>query len=165
LKQQLRSIKKDFVSVNDYILKIKTISHALVAISEPLSDKDLLLAILNGLDHDYETMVSLIIYQMDDINLEKVQYLLLMHGQRLAAKNLSVSSVNFDYVASSSMNVNVASYWSRNGNGFGNNRGGFMPRGGNYQNRGGRSRGRSGGRRIYCQLCGKPGHFVDKCFH
>ena len=60
-------------------------------------------------------MVSLITYQMDDINLEKVQYLLLMHGQRLAAKNLSVSFVNFNYVASSSMNVNVSSYWSRNG--------------------------------------------------
>jgi len=37
--------------VNDYILKIKTIGHALAAIGEPLNDKDLLLAILNGLDY------------------------------------------------------------------------------------------------------------------
>ena len=32
-------------------------------------------------------------------------------------------------------------------------------------NRGGRGRGRSSARRIYCQLCGKPRHFVDKCYH
>jgi len=81
LKQKLRSIEKDDLSINGYILKIKTISHALAAIEEPLTDKDLLLAILNGLDQDYETVVSLITYQMDDIDLEKFQYLLLMHDK------------------------------------------------------------------------------------
>lgn len=86
LKQQLRSIKKDSLSVNDYILKIKTIGHALTTIGEPLGDKDLLLAILNGLDHDYETIISLITYQMDEINIKKVQYLLLMHEQRLVVR-------------------------------------------------------------------------------
>ena len=39
-------------------MRIKTIAHALAAIGEPLGDKDLLLAILNGLDHDYETVLS-----------------------------------------------------------------------------------------------------------
>ena len=50
---------------------------------ESRHDKDLLLAILNGLDHEYETVVSLITYQMDEIDLEKIQYLL-MHEQRLS---------------------------------------------------------------------------------
>ena len=77
---------------------------------------------------------------MDDINLEEVQYLLLMHEQRLAAKNISMSfALNFDTAASSSMYVNVASYWSKNGNGSVHNRGGFTPRGGGYMNRGGRA--------------------------
>ena len=40
---------KDSLFVNDYILKIKTIRHAFATIGEPLNDKDLLLAILNGL--------------------------------------------------------------------------------------------------------------------
>ena len=57
LKQKLRLIK-DELSINDYILKIKTISHALAAIGEPLTDKDLLLIILSGLDQDYESVVS-----------------------------------------------------------------------------------------------------------
>lgn len=96
LKQQLRLVKKDSLSINDYILKIKTIGHALAAIGESLSDKDLLLAILNRLDHEYETIVSLITYQMNKIDLEKMQYLLLMHEQQLNSKNLSQSSVHLN---------------------------------------------------------------------
>ena len=72
MKQQLRFIKKDSLSVNDYILKIKMVGHALAAIGEPLNDKDLLLAILNRLDQEYDTVVSLVTYQMDDIDLEKM---------------------------------------------------------------------------------------------
>ena len=55
-------MKKDSLSINNYILKIKTIGHALATIGEPLNDKKLLLAILNGLDQDYEIVVSLIMY-------------------------------------------------------------------------------------------------------
>ena len=65
-------MKKDSLSINDYILKIKTAGHALAAIGEPLNDKELLLAILNGLDQEYETVLSLITYQMDEIDLKKV---------------------------------------------------------------------------------------------
>jgi len=119
LKQQLRSIKKDALSVNDYILKIKTIGHTLATIGEPLNDKDLLLAILNGLNQDYETVVSLITYQMDEINLEKVQYLLSMHEQKLLVKNSPQSSISFD-----SMHVNVAFVPTQN-NSFDKNRGNY----------------------------------------
>lgn len=91
-----------------------------------------MLVISNGLDHDYEIVVSLIIDHMDEINLEKVQYLLLMHEQRLATKNSSdfSSFVNCDSAATPSMNVNVASYGSRFGSGYINNRGSYMNRGG-----------------------------------
>ena len=84
--------------------------------------------------------------------------------QRLMSKNFVDSTgdssfVNFDYA----INVNVATHGGRSGNGFVNNtRGGYMSRGGGFVNRGGRGRGRFGGRRVYCQLCGKPSHFVDK---
>jgi len=145
------------LSINDYILKLKTSGHSLAAIGKPLTDKDLLLAILNGLDHDYETVVSLITYQMDEIDLEKVQYLLLMHEQRLSVKNLiSASSLN------SVMHANVASSNSQNNTGFGeSNRGGYLVGGNNFMNRGGRGRGRASNRQFFCQLCGKPDHFVD----
>jgi len=100
---------------------------------------------------------------MDEINIEKVQYLLLMHEQRLAVKNTSSSSVfGLDFV-----HANLASQWSRNGNGSNRwgflNIGGSIPRGGGL--RGGRGRGRPFGRRICHQLCGKPSHFMDRCYH
>ena len=95
----------------------------------------MLLAILNGLDQDYEIVVSLITYQMDDIDLEKVHYLLLMHEQRLSVKN---SSLSFDSM-NSIMHANVVSFSTWNNTGFGdNNRGGYSLRGNNYMNRGGR---------------------------
>jgi len=69
----------------------------LAAIGEPISDKDLLLAILSGLDSDYETIVSLITYQMNNINTRDGSILLLMHEQRLFVKNSSSSSsLNFE---------------------------------------------------------------------
>jgi len=162
LKEQLRLIRKDSLSVSDYILKIKTIRLSLAAIGESLSDKDVLLAILNGLDHEYETIVSLVTYQMDEIDLEKMQYLLMMHEQHLNSKNMAQASVNFESVMSNPINVNMTSIAPRNGN---NSREGFKQKGGGYLQRGGKGRGRTSNRRFYCQLCGKPGHLVDKCYH
>jgi len=116
--------------VNDFILKIKVISHSLAVIGEPINDKDLLMSILHGLGEDYDT-VSLIIYKMDDINLEKVQYLLLMHEQSLATKNVvnMLLANAFDIVV---VNVNFASHVNRVSNGT-TSPGGFLGRnGGNF---------------------------------
>ena len=112
--------------MNDYLLKIKTIGHSLIAVGDPISDKDLLLAILNGLGADYDNVIRLITYQMDEINIDKVQYLLLMHEQRLSTKNVyQVSTVsNFE---NAMMSVNFASQTTRGGR----NSAGF--RGGNYK--------------------------------
>ena len=133
----------------------------MAAIGEPLNDKDLLLAILNELDQEYDTVVSLITYQMDDIDLENEQFLLLMHEQRLSVKNAPNPIGNFDSV--SSMHVNVASVPTTQNNSFGNsNRGGYNQRGNGFVNRGGgKGRGRSYNKRVYCQLCRKSRHFVD----
>jgi len=72
LKQQLKSVKKNDLSVNDYLLKIKTIGHFLAAVGDLINDKDLLMAILNGLGDDYDNVIGLIAYQMDEINIDKV---------------------------------------------------------------------------------------------
>ena len=53
--------------------------------------------------------MSLVTYQMDDIDLEKVQYLLLMHEQRLSAKNQPLTTLNFD--VSAPLSANMASYY------------------------------------------------------
>ena len=89
---------------------------------------------MNGLDHEYETVVNIITYQMDEIDLEKVQYLLLMHEQRFASKNMPQSSLNFESVMTAPMHVNMTSYMPLNGN----SRGSFVKRGGGYMNREGK---------------------------
>ena len=65
------------------------------------------------------------------------------------------------------MHVNVASVPTTQNNNFGNNnRGGFYPSMNGFVNRGGgRGRGRSYNKIVYCQLCRKLGHFVDRCYH
>lgn len=144
--------------MNDYLLKIKTIGHSLAAIGDPISDKDLLMAILNGLGDDYDNVIGLITYQMGEINIDKVQYLLLMHEQRLLTKTAShVSTVN--NFENATMSVNFTSQIVRGGR----NSIGF--RGGNYKGGNNRGRGRFSSKRFYCQLCGKPGHFADCCYH
>ena len=46
LKQQLWSVKKHPLSINDYILRIKTIAHALATIGKPLGEKGLVIVYL-----------------------------------------------------------------------------------------------------------------------
>ena len=135
------------MSINDYVLKLKTISHSLAAIGEPLNDNELLLAILNGLDQDFDTIVRLITYQMDDIDLEKVQYLLLMHEQQLVVKNVPPPIHQFDSLHSS-MSVNMAShsFGASNTGNVGYNQGGYSSQGGGSSFREGRGRGRSSNR-------------------
>jgi len=70
--KQLRFVKKNDLSVNDYLLKIKTIGHSLATIGDPISDQDLLMATLNGLGDDYDNVIGLTTYQMDEINIDKV---------------------------------------------------------------------------------------------
>jgi len=92
---------------------------------------------------------------MDDIDLEKVQYLLLMHDLRLTSKNLSHSSINVESMMPSSMHVNITAYTPRDAGKFMNNRNSFAQNRGGYVNREGRGQGRQSGRRICCQLCAR----------
>ena len=69
----------------------------------------------------------------------------------------------------SSMLANVV---SRNAGNFSNtneNRGGYTSRGDGYGGHGnwggGKGQGRAPGRKFYWQLCGKLGHFADRCYH
>ena len=62
---------------------------------------------------------------MDDIDLEKVQYLLLIHEQRLSTKNQPLTTLSFDHVTSP-LHANVASSSSAQNNGDSNFPRGFI---------------------------------------
>ncbi|MCO5590494.1 hypothetical protein L7F22_044464 [Adiantum nelumboides] len=52
LKNELNNMKKDTLSVNDYVLKIKQVLDALGSIGAPPEDDDLVFIVLNGLNDD-----------------------------------------------------------------------------------------------------------------
>jgi len=87
------------------------------------------MTILHGLYEDYDMVVGLITYQMDENDLEKVQYLLMMHEQRLATKNMNMSNTVHKFDSVATMNVNYAPQLTRNSI-VNTSRGGFPNRGG-----------------------------------
>ncbi|KAL5758381.1 hypothetical protein ACOSP7_020992 [Xanthoceras sorbifolium] len=148
LKPQLQTIKKGSYSVSDFVLKIKNIGDALLAAGEEVSKCDLLLSFMHGVGHEYDAVVVLISSQRSTMSLEEAQFLLLMHEQRIEELN---SPNNFGGPA--------ANYAANNTKG--GSPGGFNRHGSRGRGRGGRF----GGRKLYCQLCTKPGHHAFKCYH
>ena len=55
---QLQSLKKEGMSTLDYIQKIKKLCNSLAAIGEPVSRKDRLIYMFNGLDSKYNTFFT-----------------------------------------------------------------------------------------------------------
>ncbi|KAL5803915.1 hypothetical protein ACOSQ3_030715 [Xanthoceras sorbifolium] len=148
LRQQLQTIKKGSHSVSDFVLKIKNIGDALSAAGEEVSERDLLLSLIHGVGHEYDSVVVLISSQRSTMSLEEAQFLLLMHEQIIEELN---SPTGFG-----GPTANYAANSIRGGNSGGYNRHGSRGKG-----RGGRF----GGRKLYCQLCTKPGHHAFQCFH
>ncbi|KAL5780818.1 hypothetical protein ACOSQ2_011555 [Xanthoceras sorbifolium] len=152
LRQQLQTIRKGSHSISDFVLKIKNIGYALFTVGEEVSERDLLLSLMHGVGHEYDAVVVLISFQRMTMSLEEAQFQLLMHEQRIEQLN---SPNNFEGISAN----------------FGANNAGDRrdQRGGSNDNRGGKRgrgrRGRFGGRKLYYQLCTKPGDQAFQCFH
>ncbi|KAL5854653.1 hypothetical protein ACOSQ4_004455 [Xanthoceras sorbifolium] len=153
LRQQLQSIKKGSDSISDFVLKLKNIGDVLLEAGEDVSERDLLLALMNGVGHEYDSVVVLISSQQHTMPLDDARFLFLMHEQRIESLNVHAPTAHF---ASNNNSYNNRSNANREGN-SGNYRGN-RPRG-----RGGRFPSRGGGK-IHCQLCSKPGHGALQCY-
>ncbi|KAL5822841.1 hypothetical protein ACOSQ4_020741 [Xanthoceras sorbifolium] len=160
LKQQLQNIKKGTLFISDFIMKIGTIGDALITAGHEVSDYDMILSILNGLDyHEYDPVVVLISSQAKTMNVQDVQYLLMLHEQRI--EQLNTSSV---IDVSSGVSANFVTHFDGGGRGY-QGRGSRQQRGSNF--RGGRGRCRGGrwnAQKLHCQLCQKPGHSALQCY-
>ncbi|KAL5745830.1 hypothetical protein ACOSP7_026976 [Xanthoceras sorbifolium] len=142
---------KGSMSISDYIMKIKAVGDALETAGHTITDADLVLSVFSGLRHEYDSMVVLVSHQSKTMNLQDVEYLLMLYEQRIEQLNTS-----------SQIEVHVASAnFASNSDGDRNQRGdGTQSRGNNR----GRERGHKGGKwnnqKLRCQLCRKPGHLV-----
>ncbi|KAK9105319.1 hypothetical protein Scep_022163 [Stephania cephalantha] len=144
LKQHLQTIKKENLSVSDYMLKIKTIGDGIRASGQNVDDIELISAALNGLGHEYDPVVVLVSHNIKNMHLQDVQYSLMIHEQRIEQFN-HVFQLNFPGL---SANVENQRFVSQNDGGF------------NHSNRNGGNKGKGkwNNQKIYCQLCQKPGH-------
>lgn len=83
LRSQLQQIKKDGLTISYYFAQIKDVAYQFSAIGEPLSYRDHLGYILEGLGTEYNAFVTSIHNQMDRPSLADVWSLLLAYEAKL----------------------------------------------------------------------------------
>ncbi|KAL5834518.1 hypothetical protein ACOSQ4_014015 [Xanthoceras sorbifolium] len=156
LRQQLQQIKKGGDSISEFVMKIKNIGDALMEAREEVPDRDLILALMGGVGHEYDAVVVMISSQHRTMSLEDAQFSFLMHEQHIDQLNtvaqLNISGASTHFAANQAGNYDKKGQRNGGNSGSGNRGNG---RGRNGQ-RGGRYR--RSNQRIYCQLCSKPGH-------
>ncbi|KAL4325754.1 hypothetical protein GQ457_11G003440 [Hibiscus cannabinus] len=147
LHYKLRSIKKGDLSMRAYVAKVKEICNALASCRSPISDLETIATILNGLSIEYQPFVAVITASREPFTLDAAISVLFDAEMQLNSYN-SLSDV------SPALNVvQVSTGKSNEGNAS-------RP----YRQFSG-GRGKSGRMRLQCQLCGKLGHLVDRCWH
>nr|KYP47652.1 Retrovirus-related Pol polyprotein from transposon TNT 1-94 [Cajanus cajan]KYP75240.1 Retrovirus-related Pol polyprotein from transposon TNT 1-94 [Cajanus cajan] len=163
LRGDLRGTTLDNRSISDYLLCIQTLVDALTAIGNPVSPKEHLDIVLEGLLEEYESTVSLISNRFDELTIEEVETLLLAHESRLEKfkKKLEISS------SSNSSPLPPQADLTHQDSQFPSSRGGRpgarYGRGGRSNNRYGHGRGRFAG--AQCQVCHRYGHIASSCYY
>lgn len=76
-------MKKGSSTVAEFVLKVKNIGDNLKSAGDTITDRDLLLSVVNGVGHEFDAVVVLITSQQNTMSLHVAQYLLMLHEQRL----------------------------------------------------------------------------------
>lgn len=153
LKTEFHSSRKGSMKMEEYLVKMKSLADSLKLTGSPISNSDLIIQTLAGLDSDYNALVVQL-SDKNDLTWVDLQAQLLTFESRLEQLN-SFSNMNLG------PSENVATKFDQKGN-RSHTRGGW---GGNN------SRGRRGGRgrqsrdKPACQVCGKIGHTAVQCWH
>ncbi|OVA02974.1 hypothetical protein BVC80_8755g21 [Macleaya cordata] len=186
LQNLLATIRKDNLSITDYLHKIKTTADSLASVLKPVSDLDLVSHALRGLGPDYESFTTAIYTRSVFPTFTELTALLLNQEARLEhllhqQQTLphSTAFVARSQSTNNTTNNNITTTTNNN------------PQGNRGRGQGGFSRfskGRGSGRghgsqnqfrsvlgappqhpdqqttRPICQLCGKIGHVSARCF-
>ncbi|GAU11134.1 hypothetical protein TSUD_197580 [Trifolium subterraneum] len=170
LRSELKNTKKMARSVNEYLIRIKSIVNSLIAVGDVVSDKEQVEAVLEGLPKEFSSFVMMIYSQFATPKVKDVEALLLLRevqfekfrqelaNPRVSANTTQVQS-NFNDEAmdtetqeSGTEHYNVS---ANRGKGRGKGRGRGRGRASNPQNSG----------KVQCQICGKLNHDALNCWH
>ncbi|KDO39845.1 hypothetical protein CISIN_1g045423mg, partial [Citrus sinensis] len=81
LRYELNTIKNEALSIEDYCIKMKSIADELASAGSPITEKDLMLTILNGLGSGYRDIATFI--TGSKMEFDDAYALLLTHKTRL----------------------------------------------------------------------------------
>ena len=87
LDSQLQKIKKENITISEYLAHIKKVFDKYFVMAEPLSYRDKVMYTLNGLIKEYDGFVTSIYNRSDKPSLEKVHSLLYTYEYRLEQTN------------------------------------------------------------------------------
>ena len=146
------------------ILRIKNIFDNLATIGESVFERDRILQLITGFGANYNSIVASLTTRENDLSLHSIHSILLTHEQRLCFQNTVPESDLVIANIATSQHKNNSNKRHNNRFSFSQNKNG--PRPGRYP-----SSGRGQENHVvstdcpYCQLCGKYGHIVHKCYH
>ncbi|KAF5186816.1 Lipase [Thalictrum thalictroides] len=86
IRRELQTIRKGNRTIYEYCLHVKTLADSLAASGHPISDSDLQQMILNGLDSNYDAIVTTLTTRVDDINMDDFQAHLSAFDMRMQAQ-------------------------------------------------------------------------------
>jgi len=133
LRKQLANLKKGSMSVAAYFNKMKTLGDKIAAAGKPMDDDEMVSFIMNGLDHDYNPIVSSVLGRSDPISVNDLFTQVMSY--ELLLEMLQDQHNGGQY--QSSANSASRGRGSYNNRGRGSNRGrgcGGHGSGGNYDN-------------------------------
>ncbi|GAU51857.1 hypothetical protein TSUD_416410 [Trifolium subterraneum] len=158
LKSEFHSTRKGEMKMEDYLIKMKNLADKLKLAGNPVSNFDLIIQTLNGLDAEYNPVVVKLSDQTT-LSWVDLQAQLLTFESRIEQLN-SLTNLTLNAIA------NVANKSDQRGNKFHSNKNwrGSNFRGSNFRGwRRGRGRGKSSN--SSCQVCGMDNHIALDCFH
>lgn len=156
VRLSLYTTKKGSSTISEYLGKMKAYGDELAASGKPPDDEELIAFILNGLDDEYDPIVSALVARVEPLTLSDAYAQLLSFENRLEMRRAEIA-------ANAAGRGNRGGFSSRGGRG---NRGSGHGAPSAGANRGGRTGG--GGRndtRPVCQVCFKRGHAASDCWH
>ncbi|KAA8543836.1 hypothetical protein F0562_021987 [Nyssa sinensis] len=133
LKFELQTVKKRNLSISYYLQKIKTIGDSLAAAAQPIPKPNLILCILGGLPHEYDSFITSTTTRTDDVFIEDLHAILL--NQEVQLTQYTYASFTTEPQANVT-NTTLHFNGRGRGRGYGHGRGSGRGRGGPGLSRG-----------------------------
>lgn len=149
----LATASKGASSINEYFAKRKGLADEMAFAGKRLEDEELVSYILTGLDIKYNPVVSAVAARVEPITVGELYTQLVSFEQRIELLHGGGSHPSTNMAAKGGRGGGNPS--RGRGGGCGNGRGGGR---GGGRGQGGASSG------VVCQLCGKDGHPIRRCY-